>query len=372
MSQGVPFFDLTAQYAALKPEIDAALARVLARGQFILGKEVEAFEAEFAAMCGVRYAVGINSGTTALILGLLALGVRPGDEVVTVSHTFVATAEAISLVGATPVFVDIEETHCTMDPVHLRDAITPRTKAIVPVHLYGHPAGMDAICQVAHEWRLPVLEDACQAHGALYKGRPIGSLGDAACFSFYPSKNLGAYGEAGALVTDDPAIAHKARILRDHGSESKYTHSVVGLNGRMEEIQAAVLHTKLPHLATWNARRRQLARLYDKLLADVPRCRPIGEDATVQSSYHLYVVRVPRRDAVREALASEGIGTQIHYPIPVHRQKAYAGSGQPTGELTVTDATAAEVLSLPLYPELDEDSVRRVADTLRRAMAEAV
>ena len=257
-----------------------------------------------------------------------------------------------------------------MDPVPLRDAMTSRTRAIIPVHLYGHPADMDAIREVAREWQLPVLEDACQAHGALYKGCPIGSLGNAACFSFYPSKNLGAYGEAGALVTDDPTIAHKARILRDHGSESKYTHSVVGLNGRMEEIQAAVLRTKLPYLAAWNARRRQLARLYDELLADIPECRPIGEDATVQSSYHLYVIRVPRRDAVREALARAGIGTQIHYPIPIHRQKAYAGSGRPTGELAVTNAIAAEVLSLPLYPELDEDSVRRVVDTLYRAVAE--
>ena len=370
MNQRVPFFDLTAQYAALKPRIDAALARVLARGQFVLGKEVETFEAEFAAICGARHAVGVNSGTTALILGLLALGVKPGDEVITVSHTFIATAEAISLVGATPVFVDIEEMRCTMDPASLRNAITARTRAIIPVHLYGHPADMDAICEVARAWRLPVLEDACQAHGALYKGRPVGSLGNAACFSFYPSKNLGAYGEAGALVTDDPVIAHQARILRDHGSESKYMHSMVGLNGRMEEIQAAVLCAKLPYLAAWNARRRQLAHLYDELLADVPGCRPIGEDATVQSSYHLYVIRVPRRDAVREALARTGIGTQIHYPIPVHRQQAYAESSRSTSELAVTDGTAAEILSLPLYPELDEDSVRQVVDALHRAITE--
>ena len=262
MSRGVPFFDLTAQYGELRPAIEAALARVLEGGQFILGPEVAAFEAEFAALCAVPHAVGLNSGTTALMLGLLALGVGPGDEVVTVSHTFIATAESISLVGATPVFVDIEPARCTMDPERLAAAITPRTRAIVPVHLYGHPAAMSAIVRVASEHGLPVLEDACQAHGALYEGRPAGALGDAACFSFYPSKNLGAYGEAGALVTAQRrSWPSRCGLLRDHGAESKY----VPRRHRDERtgwkaLQAAVLRAKLPHLARWNQRRRELAR----------------------------------------------------------------------------------------------------------------
>jgi dTDP-4-amino-4,6-dideoxygalactose transaminase len=368
MTKPVPFFDLTRQYASLKPEMDAALARVVARGQFILGEEVEAFEAEFAAACGARYAVGLNSGTTALMLGLLALGVGPGDEVITVAHTFIATAEGISLIGATPVFVDIEPDHCLMDPARVEAAITPRTRAIVPVHIYGHPSDMDAIADIARRHGLPVLEDACQAHGALFRGRPVGTLGQAGCFSFYPSKNLGAYGEAGAIVTNDESLAEQLRLLRDHGSESKYRHSVIGMNGRMEAIQAAVLRVKLPHLASWNARRRQLVRRYDELLARVPDCLPVGEDPAIRSAHHLYVVRVPRRDAVRAAMTGEGIGTQIHYPIPVHRQPAYAKTPSAAAELPVTDLVAAEILSLPLYPELEENSLDRVADSLERAL----
>jgi dTDP-4-amino-4,6-dideoxygalactose transaminase len=368
MPKPIPFFDLMQQYTALKPEIDAAIARVLSKGHFILGEEVDAFEKQFAAVCGARHAIGANSGTTALMLGLLAMGVGPGDEVVTVAHTFIATAEAISLIGATPVFVDVEPTRSLMDPAKLEAAITPRTKAIIPVHIYGHPADMDAICEVARRHGLLVLEDACQAHGALYNGRPAGSFGQAACFSFYPSKNLGAYGEAGALVTNDAELAEKARILRDHGSESKYQHSVIGLNGRMEAIQAAVLGVKLPYLPSWNARRRQLAQEYDALLAGVRDCRPIGEERTVQSAYHLYVVRVPRRDAVRSALTQAGVGTQIHYPIPVHRQPAYAKTLSVVPDLPVTDEVVAEILSLPLYPELEDSSLGRVVEALAHAL----
>jgi dTDP-4-amino-4,6-dideoxygalactose transaminase len=368
MTNSVPFFDLMQQYAALKPEMDAAIARVLAKGHFILGEDVEAFEKQFAALCGARHGIGANSGTTALMLGLLAMGVGPGDEVVTVAHTFIATAEAISLIGATPVFVDIEPQRCMMDAAKLEAAITPRTKAIIPVHIYGHPADMDAINAVARRHGVPVLEDACQAHGALYKGRPVGTLGQAACFSFYPSKNLGAYGEAGALVTNDGQLAEMARILRDHGSEAKYQHSIIGLNGRMEAIQGAVLRVKLPHLESWNARRRQLAQRYDQLLAGVRDCRPIGADSTVQSAYHLYVVRVPRRDAVRAALAEMGIGTQIHYPIPVHRQPAYTKTLSVTPELPVTDEVVAEILSLPFYPEMEDSAPVRVAEALDQVL----
>jgi dTDP-4-amino-4,6-dideoxygalactose transaminase len=368
MTKPIPFFDLMQQYSELKPEIDVAIGRVLAKGHFILGEEVVAFESQFAAMSGVNHAVGVNSGTTALVLGLLAMGIGAGDEVITVAHTFIATAEAISMVGATPVFVDIDPNRGLMDPAKLEAAITPRTKAIIPVHLYGHPADMDAIVAVARRHGVPVLEDACQAHGALYKGRPAGSLGQAACFSFYPSKNLGAYGEAGALVTNDPELAEKARILRDHGSEAKYQHSVIGINGRMEAIQAAVLGVKLPHLQAWNARRRKLAQRYDALLAGIPNCRPIGQDATVESAYHLYVVRVPRRDGVRAALADRGVGTQIHYPIPVHRQPAYAKTFSSVPELPVTDEVTAEILSLPLYPELEEDRLGTVASALAEAL----
>lgn len=364
----VPFFDLTAQHRLLGPEIRASLDRVLATGQFILGEEVEAFEAEFAKRCGVRFAVGVNSGTTALLIGLWALGVRPGDEVVTVSHTFVAIAEAIAFAGATPVFVEVEEARGTMDPAALAAAIGPRTRAIVPVHLYGHPADMDAILAVARARGIPVLEDACQAHGALYKGRPAGSLGEAACFSFYPSKNIGACGEAGAIVTDDGDIAEQARMLRDHGSRVKYRHSAIGLNGRMEAIQAAILRVKLRYLDAWNSRRRELAQRYDRLLTGVPGCQPVGESDSVRSSYYLYVVRVDERDAVRDALGREGIGTQIHYPIPIHRQDAFAGMGRHVGDLGVTDRLADEILSLPLYPELEDWAVQATVDGLRRSL----
>jgi|RhiMethySRZTD1v2_1073278.scaffolds.fasta_scaffold08176_8 dTDP-4-amino-4,6-dideoxygalactose transaminase len=368
MNKPIPFFDLMQQYAALKPEMDAAVARVLSKGHYILGEEVESFEKRFAALCGAQYGIGANSGTTALMLGLLAMGVGPGDEVVTVAHTFIATSEAISLIGATPVFVDVEGSRACMDPTKLEAAITPRTKAIIPVHIYGHPADMDGINAVAARHGVPVLEDACQAHGALYKGRPVGTLGQAACFSFYPSKNLGAYGEAGALVTNDAQIAEMARILRDHGSETKYQHSIIGLNGRMEAIQGAVLNVKLPRLASWNTRRRQLAKRYDGLLAGVRDCRPIGASANVESAYHLYVVRIPRRDAVRAALAQVGVGSQIHYPIPVHRQPAYTKTLSVTPDLPVTDTVAAEILSLPFYPEMDDENVDRVVEALDKAL----
>jgi dTDP-4-amino-4,6-dideoxygalactose transaminase len=364
----VPFFDLTAQYRVIRPELRESLDRVLAKGQFILGDEVEAFEAEFAAKCGVRFAVGVNSGTTALMIGLWALGVRPGDEVVTVSHTFVATAEAIACIGATPVFVDVEEARGTMDPAALAAAIGLRTRAIVPVHLYGHPAEMDAIRAVARAEGIPVLEDACQAHGALYRGQPAGSLSEAACFSFYPSKNLGACGEAGAIVTNDGDVAEQARILRDHGSRVKYQHSVIGMNGRMEAIQGAVLRVKLRYLDAWNSRRRELAQHYDRLLADVAGCQPIGESDTACSSYYLYVVRVDHRDAVRDALAREGIGTQIHYPIPVHRQEAFAGMGRCAGDMKVTDRLVDGILSLPLYPELEDWAVQATVDGIRQGL----
>ena len=361
-------WDYLREYDELRDEILATVDRVFRSGRLVLGQEGVKFEREMASYLGVAGGVGVNSGTDAIYIALASLGIKAGDEVITVPNTAVPTVSAIRTLGATPVFVDIRDDDFLMDVGQIEAAITPRTKAIIPVHIYGHPADMDAIVAVARRHGVPVLEDACQAHGALYKGRPAGSLGQAACFSFYPSKNLGAYGEAGALVTNDPELAEKARILRDHGSEAKYQHSVIGINGRMEAIQAAVLGVKLPHLQAWNARRRKLAQRYDALLAGIPNCRPIGQEATVESAYHLYVVRVPRRDVVRAALADRGVGTQIHYPIPVHRQPAYAKTFSSVPDLPVTDEITAEILSLPLYPELEEERLGMVASALAEVL----
>jgi len=366
----VPFVDLKAQYAALKPEIDSAIQAVVARCDFILGQAVSEFEAEFARFCGVRHAIGVGNGTDALRLGLLAAGIGPGDEVITAANTFIATTEAISQTGAAFRLVDVDERTYNLNPALLEDAITPRTKAILPVHLYGQPADMDPILDVARRHNLVVVEDACQAHGARYKGRRAGSMGHLAAFSFYPAKNLGAYGDAGAVVTDDEALAHRLDLLRNHGQKSKYEHVMEGYCSRLDTLQAAVLRVKLRHLDAWNARRRQVAAWYNERLADLPVVRPHVMPGA-EHVYHLYVIRTERRDALREFLAARGIGTGMHYPIPLPLTEAYAGLGFRRGQFPVTERLAGEILSLPMFAEMTEAQVDEAAGAIREFFAGA-
>ncbi len=360
----VPFLDLRTQYDAIRDEIGHAIQRVLNDSAFISGPYVEKFEKEFAGFCGCRYAVGTSNGTSALWMSLLGLGIGPGDEVITVPNTFIATAEAISFSGAKPVFVDVDEQSYTMDPTLLERAINPRTKAIIPVHLFGQPADMDPILDVAKRHRLAVIEDACQAHGALYRGRPVGSLGVAACFSFYPGKNLGAYGEAGAVVTNDAELAEKIRILRDHGQSRKYYHKVIGWNGRMDGLQGAVLCVKLAHLPAWNDARRKNAGLYTCLLTDREEIILPREMDYARHVYHLYVIRTRCRDDLKSYLAEKGIVCGIHYPVPVHLQEAYRHFGIQKGTFPVAEKCAEEFLSLPMYPELTREQIECVAAVL--------
>ena len=362
----VPFLDLPAQYRQIKPEIDAAIARVIDCAQFVLGPEVAAFEERFAAYCDSKYCIALNSGTSALHLALLAAGIGPGDEVITVSMTFVATTAAILYCGARPVFVDIDSDTWTIDPNLVEAAVTPRTRAILPVHLHGLVADMDPIIAVARRHGLVVIEDAAQSHGAEYKGRSAGSIGDIGCFSFYPGKNLGAYGEGGAAVTDDPELARRMTLLRDWGQESKYRHVLPGYNYRMDAIQGAVLTVKMDYIDQWTEGRRSVAAHYDRLLAD-SRCQSPASPPYSRHVYHVYAVRVADRDKVQEALQSAGIGTSIHYPIPVHRQKAYADLGYGLGDLPVSEAAADQFLSLPIYAELQPDRVAQVVMELKRA-----
>ncbi|MCM8738603.1 DegT/DnrJ/EryC1/StrS family aminotransferase [Azospirillum sp. A1-3] len=359
----IPLIDLAAQYRSIKSDIDQAVLRVLASTQYTLGDEVTAFEGEFAAYCGAQHAIAVNSGTSALHLALLAAGVGPGTEVITVSMTFVATVAAILYTGATPVLIDVDPRTGTLDPGLIEAAITPRTRAILPVHLHGQTAEMDAICEIARAHGLLVIEDAAQAQGAAYHGARAGSLGDIACFSFYPSKNLGACGEAGAIVTSDSALADTVRMLRDWGQAGRYNHVLQGYNYRMEGIQGAVLRVKLPHLDRWNDARRQHAAAYDARLGaaglDIPQEAPGRHHV-----YYVYAVRVAERDAVREHLLKAGISTGVHYPVPVHRQPAYADAVRVVGALPVTERFAAQTLSLPLYPELSGDQRERVCEAL--------
>jgi dTDP-4-amino-4,6-dideoxygalactose transaminase len=363
----IPFVDLKAQYEAIRGEVNAAVLGVLESAQFVLGPEVEAFESEFAAYCGARHCVAVNSGTSALHLALLAAGVRPGDEVVTVSHTFVATAAAARYAGARPVFVDIDPKTCLIDPERIESAVTERTRAVLPVHLYGRCADMDAITAVARRRNLAVIEDAAQAHGAEYRGRRAGSLAPLACFSFYPGKNLGAYGEGGAVTTDSDEHAQLLRELRDHGQSRKYRHDRLGYNYRLEAVQGAVLRVKLRRLDRWNGARRAHAAEYRKLLADAPGVRLL-EDADYENVpvHHIFPVFTPRRDELAEHLKREGVGTGIHYPVPVHLQKAFADLGAPAGALPETERAARETLSLPMYPELTREAIARVAEAVRR------
>jgi dTDP-4-amino-4,6-dideoxygalactose transaminase len=359
----IQFADLATQNARLRPELDAVIAAVIDRSEFVLGRPVAAFESEFARYCGADAAIGVNSGTSALHLALLAAGVRPGDEVVTTAFTFVATAAAIGYTGARPVLVDISADSFTIDTRRIEAAITPRTRAIVPVHLYGQPADMAPILEIARRHRLAVIEDACQAHGAEYRGRRVGSLGDAGCFSFYPGKNLGALGEAGMVVTSDPEIARQVGLLRNWGQTRPQQHALQGFNYRMEGIQGAVLSVKLRHLDHWNALRRSHAALYDAALRgsaiEAPQAMPYGRHV-----YHVYAVRVNSRSAVRARLRERGIETRIHYPTPIHLLEAWSHLGLRQGDFPQAERAAREVLSIPVHPELSPQQVQQVIDGL--------
>ena len=366
----VPYLDLKTQYHSIKPEIDAAIARVLDSCQFALGPEVSAFEHNFAQYCGTSECIALNSGTSALHLALLAGGVGPGDEVITVPFTFVASVAAVLYAGARPVLVDIEPRSFTIDPGKIKAAITSRTKAILPVHLYGQSADMDPIMDIARRHGLLVIEDAAQAHGAKYKGRPVGSVGDMGCFSFYPGKNLGAYGEGGAVTTSNRDYARTVRMLRDWGQDRKYHHVLRGYNYRMEGFQGAVLGVKLAHLDHWTEKRREIVGQYNDELKHAEVKTPV-EMPWAKHVYHVYTLRSNDRDGLQAALAAEGIQTGIHYPIPVHMQPAYADLGYGPGAFPRTETAAQQVLSLPLYPELSSEAVKLVAAAVSRAAAKA-
>jgi dTDP-4-amino-4,6-dideoxygalactose transaminase len=370
----VPFLDLKAQYLPIKDEIHAALDSVLDKTAFAGGPFVAQFEKEFAAFCGTEQAVGVGNGTDALWMALLALGVGPGDEVITVPDTFIATCEAISYCGATPVFVDIDEKSYNMDPVKLEQYIEARNsqpatrsklKGIIPVHLFGQMADMDPIMEIAKKYNLFVVEDASQAHGSLYKGRQAGSIGDAGCFSFYPGKNLGAYGEAGAVVTNNSGLADKMRILRDHGSSKKYYHQVVGWNARMDGFQGAVLSVKLKYLPQWNEARRKNAAIYNDLLAGFAGIITPVEMSYAKHVYHVYALRVKNRDSLISTLGEKGIGTNVHYPVPVHLQNAYEFLGLKQGNFPVAEKCASEFISLPMFAELSSEQISYTADAVK-------
>jgi dTDP-4-amino-4,6-dideoxygalactose transaminase len=382
----VPFLDLKVQFREIEHEVLPMVKEAMENAAFIGGPQVSGFESEFAAFCDSKHCAGVNSGTDAIRFALMAAGVRPGDEVVTVSHTFIATTEAISQVGAKPVFVDIDPKTYNMDPNKLDDYLTTRLgggspsdkrqatsdkqrpKAVIPVHIYGQPADMDALLEVARKNDLVVIEDACQAHGALYKGRKAGSMGVAGCFSFYPGKNLGAYGEGGAVVTENEDMADKIRMIRDHGQAKKYYHDMEGYNGRLDAIQAGVLRIKLRRLAGWNEARRRNAALYDELLSKIPGVTVPFQADFATSVYHLYVILVGDRDELQKYLGEKGIGTGLHYPVPLHLQKAYAGQGYKRGDFPVTESVASRLLSLPMFPELKKDQIEYVAECIGQFM----
>jgi dTDP-4-amino-4,6-dideoxygalactose transaminase len=371
MSQSIPLVDLHAQYEPLKDEIHAAWDEVLSGMQLFLGPNVRAFEQEFAAYCGVQHAIGICDGTTAIEIALRAADIGPGDEVITVSHTFIATAEAIILTGAVPVFVDIDPKTFLMDVSQVEGAITARTRAILPIHLYGQCVDMDPILDIAKRHQLIVIEDACQAHGATYKNQKAGSMGHLAAFSFYFTKNLGAYGEGGIVTTNDPDLARNVRMLRDHGSEKRYYHDMIGRNGRLDELQAAVLRIKLRHLETWNDQRRANAKQYHNELSKLNVVTP-AETAYNRHVYHLYVIRTPQREALRTWMGDHSIGTGIHYPVPIHLQPSCAHLSYPLGSLPITEQVTAEILSLPMYPELTEEQIRQVCTSISEFQHEYV
>jgi dTDP-4-amino-4,6-dideoxygalactose transaminase len=369
VAQTVPFMDLAAEQRQLREALDDAVRTVLDSGRFVLGPELARFEDEFASYCGVAHCVGVASGTDALMIALRALRVAPGDEVITPSFTFFAAPLAIASVGAIPVFVDVEEDSGLLDADRVRDAITPRTRAIIPVHLYGRCADLRPLQALASERGLWLIEDAAQAHGAQSNGRRAGSVGHVGCFSFYPSKNLGAYGDGGAVVTSDPRLAEQMRLLRNYGQRTKYHHEILGLNSRLDELQAAILRRKLPYLDEWNRARRTAAAMYSSLLD--PSLTPAPADAEGEHVFHLYVVRAPRRDALRRFLSERGVETSIHYPVPVHRQPAFSEVPAVIGELPVTERLAREVLSLPMFPTISRDQVGYVADCLGAGLEDA-
>jgi dTDP-4-amino-4,6-dideoxygalactose transaminase len=382
----VPFIDLKAQYKQIEAEVLPMIKEAMENSAFIGGPNVAGFEKEFAEFCQTKFCVGANSGTDALRFALMAAGIAPGDEVITVPNTFIATTEAISQVGAVPVFVDVDERTCNMDPGKLREFIEEKclfdqsanqpvnkstnrpVTAVIPVHLYGQTADMDPIMKIAQMYHLTVIEDACQAHGARYKGKSAGAIGAVGCFSFYPGKNLGAYGEGGAVVTDDAVVAQKIRIIGDHGQQEKYIHEIEGYNGRLDAIQAGILRIKLKRLKEWNQARRTNAALYDTLLREIPDVRFAEVADYAESAYHLYVIMVDFRDRLQKFLSEKGIATGLHYPLPLHLQKAYEQLGYKAGAFPVAEKAAARLLSLPMFSELKRDQIEYVADCIKEFM----
>lgn len=361
----IPLVDLKRQHGFIRDEISREIEKVVESGRFILGENVEAFEEEFAGYCGVKYGVGVASGSDALALSLKSLGVGRGDEVITVPNTFIATADAISRNGGRLVFVDVDPETYTMDVSKVEKNITQKTKSIIPVHLYGHPADMRPIKEMSEKYGLSVVEDACQAHGAEYKGEKVGSLGDVACFSFYPSKNLGACGDGGMVVTDDEELASRVKIIRNYGQKEKYFHDFIGYNSRLDEVQAAILRVKLNHLDRWNERRRENAKIYNELLPSTVET-PV-ESKSVRHVYHLYVIKSENRGRLQKMLALRGISTGIHYPVPVHLQKAYSHLGHKKGDFAAAEVCADSILSLPMFPELTEAEIEFVSDSVTLA-----
>jgi dTDP-4-amino-4,6-dideoxygalactose transaminase len=365
----IPFLDLKTQFREIEHEVLPMVKEAMENAAFIGGPQVSGFETEFAAFCDSKYGVGVNSGTDALRFALMAAGVGPGDEVITVAHTFIATTEAISQVGAKPVFVDILPDTYNMNASKIQRVIGPKTKAVLPVHIYGQPADMDPILEIAKKKNLVVIEDACQAHGSLYKGKKTGSMGVVGCFSFYPGKNLGAYGEGGAVVTQSEEIANKIRMIRDHGQAKKYYHDLEGYNGRLDAIQAGVLRIKLKRLVSWNEARRRNAQYYNELLSPIKGVTVPKEADGCRHVYHLYVILVEDRDGLSKYLNEKGVGTGLHYPVPLHLQKAYAYKGYKEGDFPVTESVAKRLLSLPMFPELTKAQIEYVADCVKQFMA---
>lgn len=360
----IPLLDLQAQYDSIREELETAVLDILRSGRYILGPKVEEFEKSIADYCGVQYAIGVANGTDALVLSLDAIGVGPGDEVITSPFTFFASAESISRIGAIPVFVDIDPSTYNLAPEQVQEKINSKTKAIIPVHIFGQPADMDTINDIATKQGIKVVEDACQAIGAQYKGRKVGSLADAACFSFFPSKNLGGAGDGGMVVTDDKEIADRVRILRQHGSTRKYHHSLIGYNSRLDALQAAILQVKLKYIDAWNDARRQKAHYYNKLFAGSNIVTPVELDY-VKHAYHLYIIRVPNRVEVESVLKEKGIGHGVYYPVPLHLQEAYRNLGYKPGDLPVSEAASHETIAIPLYPELRTEDMEMIADLVK-------
>jgi len=364
MADKILYLDLPAQIRGIRKDLDAAITRTLDNCSFCLGPDVTQFEKDFARYIGAEHCVGVNSGTSALHIAMLLLGVGPDDEVITTPFTFVATSWAISYVGAKPVYVDIDDATFNLDPRLIERAITSRTKAVMPVHLYGNPFDLDPILAICKKHKLPLVEDTAQAHGAKYKGKIVGAFGDISCFSFYPGKNLGSCGEGGALLTNNSAFVARARSLREHGSTVRYYHDEVGYNYRMEGFQGAVLGVKLKYLEEWTRERRRVAKRYAELLAGTPLQLPC-EAGNAQSAWHLYVVRHPRRDDLKKHLEANGVGCALHYPVPLHLQKCYASLGHKAGDFPVAEKAARECLSLPIYPELTDAQIQRVVEVTR-------